>query len=192
MSYFEDAYNKTMGHEGGYTHDPDDVGGETYKGIARRYNGSWGGWFIIDALRDEPDFPACLDNNVLLLADVKKLYKQKYFDPFVGDEMPAALACEMFDTAVNMGTGRAVKFLQKSLNLLNRNQKMFADMVEDGDYGNTTHRCLQIYRKNDTIHMLLKFLNVFQGAHYIEYMTKSPKQEKYARGWFKRVEITKR
>lgn len=192
MSYFIEAYNKTMGHEGGYVNDVDDAGGETYKGISRRYNGSWGGWFIIDALRDSDGFPKCLDDNELLQQDVRKLYKQKYFDPYNGDDMPAGLAIEMFDTSVNMGTGRAVKFLQKSLNLLNRNQKLFPDMVEDGDYGKTTHKCLQIYLKNDTINTLLKFLNVFQGMHYIDYMTKSPTQEKYARGWFNRVEIGKR
>jgi hypothetical protein len=27
--------------------------------------------------------------------------------------------------------------------------------------------------------------------HYIEYMTKSPTQEKFARGWFNRVDIKK-
>jgi lysozyme family protein len=31
------------------------------------------------------------------------------------------LAAEMFDTAVNMGTGTAIGFLQRALNALNRN-----------------------------------------------------------------------
>ena len=116
----------------------------------------------------------------------------KYFDDYLGDKMSVHLATEMFDTSVNMGVGRAVKFLQISLNLLNRDERLYDDMVEDGDYGKTTHRCLQKYLETDTIHTLLKFLNVLQGNHYIEYMKKSPTQEKYARGWFKRVRINKK
>jgi len=32
-------------------------------------------------------------------------------------------------------------------------------------------------------------MNVLQGTHYVEYMREHPEQEKYARGWLKRVEI---
>ena len=48
MADFRTAYYLTMGHEGGYNNDPDDVGGETYKGIARNYHASWEGWKIVD------------------------------------------------------------------------------------------------------------------------------------------------
>jgi len=37
--------------------------------------------------------------------------------------------------------------------------------------------------------VLLKVMNIFQGMHYIEYMRKDPVQEKYARGWLKRVKL---
>lgn len=191
MSYFDVAYEKTMGHEGGYVNDPDDAGGETYKGISRKYNPSWVGWRTIDIYKTEPDFPETLDMSGELQHQVKELYKQMYFDPYRGDDMPEALAIEMFDTAVNMGIGRAIRFLQSSLNLLNRNGAIFPDMVEDGAYGPTTHKCLMKYLRGDRLDILLKFMNVFQGYHYIEYMRKSPTQEKYARGWFNRVEISK-
>ncbi len=197
MSYFLDAYNTIMGHEGGYSNDPDDAGGETFKGISRVYNSSWEGWEIIDKLKMTFAFPDNLFDETVeeireLNKKVKLFYKMKYFDDYLGDEMSIGLATEMFDISVNMGIGRAVKFLQISLNLLNRNEKLYNDMVVDGDYGNTTHRCLQKYLETDTIHLLLKFLNVLQGSHYINYMKKSPIQEKYARGWFNRVEITKK
>jgi len=192
MSYFIDAYNLTMSHEGGYSCDVDDVGGETYKGISRVYNKGWFGWRILDGLKREIDFPKCLEADEGLQIHVKGLYKQKYFDPYRGDDMPKMLALEMFDTSVNMGVGRAVKFLQIALNVLNRNEKLYPDQVEDGDYGPTTHRCLTSYLQSDTDVVLCKIINVLQGSHYIDYMKKSPKQEKYARGWLKRVEITKR
>ena len=191
MSYFNEAFDTTMIHEGGYVYDPDDSGGETYKGISRKYNPLWDGWLIIDNKKISPRWPDCLDYDELLQIEMKKFYKERYFDPYMGDEMPGGLAIEMFDTSVNMGIGRAIKFIQIALNILNRNGKLYPDMVEDGDYGPMTHRCLQTYLKNDTLNLLLKILNVLQGNHYIEYMKKSPKQEKYARGWFSRVNISK-
>jgi len=202
MSYFLDAYHHTMKHEGGYTFDPDDVGGETYKGISKKYNPSWTGWVIIDEMKN-PDkctssvgFPDNLnevnEKTIELNIRVKTFYKLSYFDPYRGDEMPYGLALEMFDTSVNMGVGRAVKFLQIALNVLNRNQQLYPDQVEDGMYGKNTHKCLQTYMENDTIDLLIKIINVLQGNHYIEYMKKSPTQEKYARGWFNRVDISKR
>ena len=196
MNNFAEAYNKTMKHEGGYVHDPYDLGGETYKGISRSYNPSWEGWDIIDVLKTEANWPDSLKDNLDL--DVLKLdkstksfYKSRYFNPFKGDDMSVELATEMFDTAVNMGVGRAVKFLQTALNVLNRDEKLYKDMVEDGDYGQITHSCLSIYLTKDTEHLLLKLLNVLQGNHYISYMKKSPVQERYARGWFTRVSISK-
>lgn len=194
MSYFIDAFTKTLHHEGGYVFDPDDVGGETYKGISRVYNKGWTGWKTIDDLKSEDDFPKNLERSEILQVQVQGLYKQKYFDPYMGDTMCKELAMEMFDTSVNMGVGRAVKFLQIALNVLNRNASMYPDMVEDGDYGRTTHTNLQTYLMKDGVAgglLLVKMINVLQGMHYINYMKKSPKQEKYARGWFKRVSIGK-
>ena len=196
MSYFLDAYANTMGNEGGYTNDPDDAGGETYKGISRVYNPSWSGWFTIDCMKNTLAFPDNLDDvtpeTERLNANVKEFYKMSYFDPYRGDDMPYGLALEMFDTAVNMGVGRVVKYLQISLNVLNRNESLYPDQVEDGMYGNNSHSCLQTYLEHDTVELIVKVINILQGNHYIEYMKKSPSQEKYARGWFKRVGISKR
>ena len=192
MNNFPDAYAVTMSHEGGYCHDPDDAGGETYKGISRVYNPSWGGWFCIDAHKTDDSFPKCLEFDELLQRDVKSFYKQKYFDVYRGDDMTQDLAMEMFDTSVNMGEGRAIKYLQISLNCLNRNTKLYPDMVVDSSYGPTTHRNLKAYMSTDgNTRLLVKMINVLQGGHYIKYMTKSQKQEKYCRGWFNRVSISK-
>lgn len=45
---FLKSYDILIKHEGGYVNDPDDKGGETYKGIARKFNPDWKGWKIID------------------------------------------------------------------------------------------------------------------------------------------------
>ena len=92
MSYFLDAYAITMSHEGGYCNDPDDVGGETYKGVSRVYNPSWIGWGVIDNLKGGDNFPKNLEESLNLQILVKRCYQEKYFDPYRGDEMPRELA----------------------------------------------------------------------------------------------------
>jgi len=192
MANFLEAYNITLGHEGGYVHDPDDVGGETYNGIARKYNPSWSGWLVIDQLKNEQNFPQTAYDNASLDACVKDFYKDKYWDVNLLDQYDSQkVANEMFDTGVNMGTGRAGKFLQKALNYLNKNGKLYADITEDGQVGKNTLKALSScmsYRGDSYIY---KILNLLQGNHYLDYMSKSPTQEKYAYGWLKRVDFIK-
>jgi lysozyme family protein len=192
MANFKEAYEITMGHEGGYSNDPVDAGGETYKGITKRFEPDWEGWVIIDSLRNDPNFPKCLDENEELQEKVMEVYKRKYWDIFWGDKFDNQdIANEMFDTGVNMGTTRAIKYLQKSLNLLNRDQKNYSDISEDGVIGNNTLNTLNNFLnkfKRD-VKYLLKLMNLFQGMHYINYMGKDSKQERFARGWLNRVKI---
>lgn len=192
MANFEQAFLLTLGHEGGYVFDPDDAGGETYKGVARRYHPGWPGWSTIDQIKQQTDNRQQL-NKMLGEADtlqqqIRDFYKQLYWDRFQGDAIDSQpLAEELFDTGVNMGVHRAVRFLQEGLNLLNRNQKSFKDILEDGKSGPGTLAALKKYLAKDPAEHLLKIMNILQGMHYIEYMRKSPTQEKYARGWLKRV-----
>ncbi len=51
MAKFIDAYKKVLNNEGIYSNDPDDAGGETYKGISRKANPNWDGWISIDAIK---------------------------------------------------------------------------------------------------------------------------------------------
>jgi lysozyme family protein len=192
MANFNEAYDITLGHEGGYSNDPDDVGGETYKGVARAYYPNWVGWTIIDDSKSINNFPNNLRGNTALDAMIREFYKDNYWNLFWGDQIPnQEVANELFDTGVNMGVGRAVKYLQKALNVLNRNQKNYGDIVEDGGFGVNTMTALNQYLAIDDESYLVKVINILQGMHYIDYMTKSPTQEKFARGWLKRVSINK-
>ncbi len=190
MADFEAAYEKTMGHEGGYTHDPNDAGGETYKGIARVYNGNWSGWAIIDYHKGDSDFPSLLDNIVGLQNSVHSFYKEKYWDVNKLDNVnDQDIAEDMFDTGVNMGVGRAAKFLQKTLNYLNRNGSLYDELVVDGAIGPASLRSLNIVLDDGDERILLTMLNVLQGEHYMNYMDNNPSQRRYARGWFRRVQL---
>jgi lysozyme family protein len=193
MANFKQAYDETMGHEGGYVNDPADVGGETYKGIARKYHPSWEGWSIIDSLKGNSEFPKLLDRHSQLQRMVEKFYKQFYWDVNLLDHITNQnIATEMFDTGVNMGIGRAAKFLQQSCNYLNRNGKLFPDLVVDGKIGKKSLDALNVLLSNNEAVFVYKILNLLQGNHYLEYMTKSPTQERFARGWLKRVDFIKK
>lgn len=197
MGSFEEAFNKTMGHEGGYSNDPDDAGGETYRGISRRYHPSWEGWKIIDEAKRRPNWRMAILDSLQegeeLDAMTRAFYKQHYWDVNRLDWVPQTVAEEMFDTGVNLGVGRAAEFLQRALNYLNRNGRLFCDLVDDGNIGPITLSALStlVAAAHSDVSVLLKIMNVLQGAHYLEYMTKSPTQEKYARGWFARVEFSR-
>ena len=98
----------------------------------------------------------------------------------------------MFDTGVNMGVSRAARFLQEALNVLNKNGSIYSDIVADGIMGPNTLRALEACLSYRGDSYLYKVMNILQGNHYIDYMTKSPEQEKFAYGWLSRVEFIKK
>ena len=183
MGKFLKAYKITMSHEGGYINDPLDAGGETYKGIARRYHPEWQGWSVIDACSDKRKIP-----HKLLQKSVYSFYKKKYWDVYRADYLNQKLANELFDTGVNMGTHRASKFLQMSLNYLNRDNLLFTNLIVDGKISTKTMLALDKIKKSD-LDCLLKILNILQGKHYLSYIDKRSSQKRYVRGWMKRVKL---
>jgi len=194
MPEFENAYEFVLGYEGGYSNDPIDRGGETYKGIARRYSKTWAGWLIIDTMKSDLShvFPECLVNNIILDQLVKKRYKDIYWDTLLLDDILSQdLANELFDISVNMGYYRSGKFLQIALNAMNRNQSLYNDIVVDGKVGDKTIEALEKYFIKDSSNYLIKIINILQGNHYIEFMKKSTEQERFARGWLNRVVLIK-
>jgi len=94
---FEAAVELILKHEGGYVNHPNDPGGETNFGIAKR---------------SYPD----LDIAKLSKNDAKRIYKEDFWDKVRGDQMPGGIALMVFDAAVNKGVSRASKFLQEIVN----------------------------------------------------------------------------
>lgn len=203
MSKFTVAYDKVMAHEGIYSNHRLDRGGETFRGISRKHNPNWSGWKIIDEIKQsiasdigqdsnqfENEFISRIEENRLLQHRAKDFYKKYYFDVFNGDNLPEQLAIELFDNAVNLGKERAVKHLQRSLNILNRNGLLYDDLTVDGIYGKMTEGAINRYLDIDgDVDMLVKVINILQGSHYLEIMKYDPTQEHFARGWLKRVTL---
>lgn len=119
MANFDDVYKLLQNKEGGYVHDVDDSGGETYRGISRRYNPTWNGWIMIDSYKKRYFGKALskkLDADTQLQKLVKQKYKLGYWDVFELDSVPNQhVAYQMFDTNVNCGQAAAIRFAEKAL-----------------------------------------------------------------------------
>ncbi len=185
MADFKKAFLISMGHEGSYSNDPTDRGGETYKGIARNKNYAWLGWSIIDGYKSLPDFKKKLEADAGLQALVDGLYKLNYWDSLKLDDVKNQdIANELFDTAINMGVGVAANFLQEAVNLLNRNQKSYADIKVDGKIGFQSINTLNAIANPEPV---LKTLNGLQFERYKDICKNDPTQERFFNGWLNRV-----
>lgn len=192
MADFEIAFDETMQFEGGYANDPDDRGGETYRGIARRFHDQWPGWVIIDEVKEQSpnDFRHRVDQHLELQEMVKTFYRTTFWKAIEGDEIEDQhIANELFDTGVNQGAGTAIRYLQESLNLLNRKPAETPDLEIDGIMGEKTLERLRrtIENERNRPDSLLKLLNLFQGYRYIVRAQQDATQRKFIRGWLTRV-----
>lgn len=186
MTNFDLAYKKTMTIEGGYSNNPNDGGGETYMGISRRFFPSWGGWVLIDQYKSMVGLKqGQFIKNIELDAHVADFYETYFWDANrLGKIESQEIAEELFDTGVNMGVKTASKMLQEALNLLNRNERDFKDLIIDGEIGRKT---LSIVNSINDYRPLLKTLNGLQFCRYKAICEKRPTQEVFFIGWLKRV-----
>lgn len=191
MADFKAAHKVVMIHEGGYANDPDDTGGETYKGISRKNFPGWEGWSVIDETKKGKP-PLHLLNDTLaanpgLQRLVEGFYKKEFWDVMRLDEFKSQeIANELYDTGVNMGTYVAGIFLQKALNVLNRNQLDYKDLPITGNIGPLTLAAVNIQKRDKEV---VKLLNCLQGSRYMEICLENPGQEKFLRSWLNRVAI---
>jgi len=166
MDKFYKAFETVIGHEGGYVFDPDDKGGETKFGISKR------------------SYPN-VDIKSLSLVDAREIYLNDFWNTQKGDleKLPEIIAIEVFDTGVNMGINIGRKILQVALNLLNRVETLYPDLLVDGWIGDKT---LKAIRKVDN-RKLLKVLNGLQFKRYYDIVEYDHSQEKFFAGWVERT-----
>ncbi len=173
MDAFDYAFQQTLGLEGGYSDDPDDKGGRTNYGITEAV--------FRDALH-RMVISGVSDISKVTIAQAKAIYKTDYWHAIrLGEILDIAIAAEIFDTAVNMGTGAAVRIAQKALNFLGEK------LIGDGAMGPLTIAALNEWCAKDP-RALCVCLNGFQFMRYVEIVKKNNAQAKFARGWTKRVQ----
>jgi len=113
---FDKCLAMLLEHEGGYVNSKHDRGGMTNLGVTKRVYDEWIGRESTEQeMRDlTPD-------------DVAPIYKKNYWDRVKGDSLPSGLDWSCFDWAVNSGSGRPAKAIQRAVGA-----------TQDGAIGNQT------------------------------------------------------
>ncbi|MDV4263336.1 glycoside hydrolase family 108 protein [Acinetobacter seifertii] len=109
---FDEVFERTIGHEGGYVNNPKDPGGETIWGITivtARANGYIGPMRYMK--RDQ----------------AKEIYRKAYWERAKCAQYNSAIGFQMFDAAVNHGIGNAIRILQRAVGV-----------ADDGSVGQIT------------------------------------------------------
>lgn len=173
MAEFIKAFQKTIANEGGYVNDPDDPGGETYKGISRKNFPQWLGWQIIDVLKKQPDFLLSLEKSAEIREEVGTLYLSQFWTKIKGDEIKdQAVAESIFDFSVNAGVVPASVMLQN-----------IVGTTADGVVGEKTIDALNRFNPK---HFLAAF-TVAKIELYLSICKKRPVSKKYFFGWVDRA-----
>ena len=173
MSTFESSLAQVLSNEGGYVHDPDDPGGETYKGVARTMHSKWAGWEQIDLMKNKPDFPKNLDNNQELQEEIAHFYRVHFWNRLKGDDIKSPqIAHSIFDFGVNAGVKTSAKLAQSVVKA-----------TPDGVMG---PRSLDLLNAFDEDHFLAAF-TVAKIARYVAIIKKRPTSRKYLYGWIRRA-----
>jgi lysozyme family protein len=147
----------TKRHEGGYVNNPHDPGKATNFGITMPTLANFRGVSVTED-----------DILNLTVGEADAIYKQFYYDPAQCDSLPPALACIVFDAAINSGIYRSVSFLQAALGV-----------AQDGQIGaqtiNAANHCDPVSVGNAALQWRLLFLE------------KLPTWEFFENGWKTRV-----
>ena len=154
---FERSLALVLQHEGGYVNHPSDPGGRTNLGVTQRVWEEYVGHPVDEA-----------EMRSLTKEMVAPLYKKNYWDAVRGDQLPCGADYLAFDFAVNAGSFRCVKTIQRALNI-----------TADGVIGPVTVKAIQDTNAED-------FINNFSAAKESFYrgLTTFPT---FGKGWLNRV-----
>ena len=153
---FDKCLEMLLHHEGGYVWHEEDPGGETNLGVTKKVYQDWGGTKeMID----------------LTVEDVAPIYKKNYWDRCKCDQLGSGLDWAVFDWAVNSGTRRVSKALQKA-----------CGAERDGVIGNKT---LALTNGQDVKYMIEE-IGVIRQSFYESLRT----FKTFGRGWTRRNKET--
>ena len=157
---FDKCFEMLLAHEGGFVNHPDDPGGATNLGVTKRTLQNYLGRHVsMDEMRN------------LTPEDVKPIYRLNYADAVCFDDLPAGLDWAMLDWAVNSGSGRAAKALQK-----------IVGAKQDGAIGPKTLQAVANYETEETIGKLHDSRQKFyEGLSHFK---------TFGRGWTRRNKET--
>lgn len=172
---FQTAHAFVHKWEGGerFTMDPQDPGGATRFGISFRF------------LEDLPLARADVDQDgVVTWQDVRALdrdraealYREYFWNRLHLDDLPRGLALALYDTAVNLGRARAVRYLQQALGV-----------ACDGVMGPETMGALRKQLAAGQEPELINQVLFRREAHYLRLAERKAWAARFVRGWLNRL-----
>lgn len=177
MANFDIAYALTIKNEGGYSNDPNDPGGETYRGIVRKYARTWAGWALVDAAK--PLRQNQIINNARLEQLVKDWYRANKWNLAKGDDIRNQnVANFVFDTVVQHGRGGSV--IQEGINDYRRSKNL-QPIAVDNIIGPNTVAAINQAESNSLLNKLIQ--------QRLDYMKSLPIWNTYARGFLNRLQV---
>jgi lysozyme family protein len=159
---FEAALPFILRWEGGFVDHPNDPGGRTNKGVTQKVYDDW---------RRRQGLPQ-RDVKLIEHDEVLAIYEAGYWIPPRCDLLEHKLDLVQFDTAVNMGVRRAVRFLQQAVGC-----------GVDGDFGPGTERAVASCDPGNTI---VKYCDA-REAFYRQIVQNKPSQAVFLKGWMNRL-----
>lgn len=121
---FDIAFDRLMGHEGGYVNNPADPGGETNWGISKR---SYPNVDIRNLTRDQ----------------AKEIYRADFWNRIKGDKLFDGVAFQLLDFAIHSGIGTTIRYFQRALGV-----------ADDGWWGKISQAAADAATETDTIMLL--------------------------------------
>ena len=118
---FDTAFDRLIGHEGGYVSNSSDPGGETRWGISKR------------------SYPN-VDIKNLTRTGAKDIYRVDFWARIRADALPDGVAYQLFDFAVNSGIETAVRYFQRALGV-----------ADDGHWGPASQSAADRATESDMI-----------------------------------------
>jgi len=174
MANFDKALIEVLKNEGGYANDPDDLGGETYKGVSRKYWPNWQGWAVVDKLKiGSKEWQPALEQNDPLQAMVSSFYCTNFWNSVCGNDINSQeVALCIFDFAVNAGVVTSKTLAQ-----------LTCGVAADGVFGHDTLTKLntinpELFITNFTLHKIIRYISICK---------KNPVQKKFFFNWIERA-----
>jgi lysozyme family protein len=167
MANFNQAIPRILIWEGGYVNDPDDLGGETNRGITDRLDGTVDGWVDVNG-DGKPDVRI----KELTEEQAKEVYKRRFWDTLKGDEIKSqAIATILFDGYVNMGVS-AIRLMQRLVRV-----------PSDGNIGPVTLHAIN----NADEKYLYNAYKSERVTYYKRIAERRPQNKKFLKGWLRRI-----
>jgi lysozyme family protein len=149
---FDRAFELLLEHEGGYSDNPHDAGGKTRYGVTEKVARTFG---YQGDMRSMP------------IEKAKDIYREQYWKSGY-DQLPFIIAFNVFDGAVNSGSGRSIRWLQEAV-----------AVETDGVFGKATLAAAMSANPFDVVRKY--------NALRLDYLASLEDWKHFGRGWARRL-----